>query len=53
MAGISKKAGFTYEQLLNYPNRVMGHAHIIAMMLECPDIIHELMSNSIYGDMIL
>lgn len=45
-----KKQGLSYLELLNNPSRVMGHGHIIAMMLECPELIHELLSKSIYGD---
>lgn len=45
-----KKQGLSYLELLNNPSRVMGHGHIIAMMLECPELVHELLFNSIYGD---
>ncbi len=37
-----KAKGMTYEDVVNYPGHVMGHGHILAMMLEDQELLNRI-----------
>lgn len=42
-----KKLGMTYEDVVNNPNKIMGHGHVLAMMIERPDLVDDFIKQSI------
>lgn len=43
-----KRMGMSYEEMMLNPDKIMGHGHVLAMMIERPDIVNELLYNSVY-----
>ena len=41
-----KAFGLSYEDVLNNPHKIMGHGHVLAMMIERPDLVDTLLKNS-------
>lgn len=39
-----KKNGFDYESYMNYDKKILGHGHVIAMIMERPDLINNMLN---------
>ena len=48
-----KKLGMSYEEVVNNPNKIMGHGHVLAMMVERPDLINLICKANVLNNSVL